>query len=147
MLKLIDLHQFSVCWICAFKVMLYSEGFQHAKEVGHKLTEVYSLSTQLLSPQKHYDWGTSSVPHSFCCRCRFRWTYQSHLPCSLRFEGIENHPGPRGPTCAAPQAQRGHCWLGTRWVPMQFQMLFLLLFLARPWLFHFLLTCCFQNAS
>mmetsp|Transcript_41826 Transcript_41826/g.82044 ORF Transcript_41826/g.82044 Transcript_41826/m.82044 type:complete len:4055 (+) Transcript_41826:307-12471(+) len=43
------------------EVMLYSEGFQHAKEVGHKLTEVYSLSTQLLSPQKHYDWGLRAL--------------------------------------------------------------------------------------
>lgn len=43
------------------EVILYSEGFNFAKEVGHKLTQVYTLSQQLLSPQIHYDWGLRAL--------------------------------------------------------------------------------------
>ncbi|GAB5365644.1 hypothetical protein AAMO2058_001075600 [Amorphochlora amoebiformis] len=43
------------------EVMLYAEGFEHAKDLGHKLVEVYQLSRQLLSSQKHYDWGLRSL--------------------------------------------------------------------------------------
>lgn len=43
------------------KVLLYSEGFQYAAEVGYKLVEVYTLAKQLLSAQKHYDWGLRAM--------------------------------------------------------------------------------------
>lgn len=43
------------------RVILYSEGFKHAKKLGNKLVEVYKLSKQLLSPQKHYDWGLRAL--------------------------------------------------------------------------------------
>ena len=43
------------------EVYLYAEGFQNAKDLGHKLVEIYNLSKQLLSSQKHYDWGLRSM--------------------------------------------------------------------------------------
>ncbi|KAG8470560.1 hypothetical protein KFE25_008981 [Diacronema lutheri] len=43
------------------EVMMYSEGFTHAKELGSKLVAVFKLSKQLLSPQQHYDWGLRSL--------------------------------------------------------------------------------------
>ncbi|KAJ1640034.1 dynein heavy chain and region D6 of dynein motor-domain-containing protein [Pavlovales sp. CCMP2436] len=43
------------------EVMMYSEGFTHAKELGSKLVAVFKLSAQLLSPQQHYDWGLRSL--------------------------------------------------------------------------------------
>lgn len=39
------------------EVILYSEGFTQAKELGAKLVSIFLLSKQLLSPQQHYDWG------------------------------------------------------------------------------------------
>jgi dynein heavy chain 2 len=43
------------------EVILYSEGFAHAKTLGHKLVSIFSLSKQLLSPQRHYDWGLRAL--------------------------------------------------------------------------------------
>jgi dynein heavy chain 2 len=43
------------------EVILYSEGYKHAKEIGQKLTQVYNLSKQLLTPQRHYDWGLRAM--------------------------------------------------------------------------------------
>ena len=43
------------------EVILYSEGFVHAKELGHKLVSIYSLSRQLLSSLRHYDWGLRAL--------------------------------------------------------------------------------------
>jgi dynein heavy chain len=37
--------------------MLMSEGFLGAEHVAKKFTTLYSLSSELLSKQKHYDWG------------------------------------------------------------------------------------------
>ncbi|PRP81711.1 hypothetical protein PROFUN_10811 [Planoprotostelium fungivorum] len=39
------------------EVMMYSEGFVNAREVGTKMVAVFRLCKQLLSPQQHYDWG------------------------------------------------------------------------------------------
>jgi ABC-type Zn2+ transport system substrate-binding protein/surface adhesin len=39
--------------------MLYSFGFKFANIVGRKVVEVYLLAQQLLSPQRHYDWGST----------------------------------------------------------------------------------------
>jgi dynein heavy chain 2 len=39
------------------EVILYSEGYKHAQELGRKVVSLYSLSRELLSPQQHYDWG------------------------------------------------------------------------------------------
>jgi dynein heavy chain 2 len=41
--------------------MLYAEGFKFAKIVGRKLVEIFNLSRQLLSPQRHYDWGLRAL--------------------------------------------------------------------------------------
>ena len=43
------------------QVMLYSEGFAHAKALAVKLVAIVSLSKQLLSPQQHYDWGLRAL--------------------------------------------------------------------------------------
>eukprot|EP00727_Mastigamoeba_balamuthi_P008592 m51a1_g4355 putative cytoplasmic dynein 2 heavy chain 1 (4311) ;mRNA; f:228679-242475 len=43
------------------EVMLYSEGFTYAKDVGEKLVAVFKLARQLLSPQQHYDWGLRAL--------------------------------------------------------------------------------------
>lgn len=41
--------------------MLMSEGFQSAQTLAHKFVVLYSLSSQLLSKQAHYDWGLRAV--------------------------------------------------------------------------------------
>ena len=43
------------------EVILYAEGFKHGKELGHKVCEIYQLSKQLLSNQRHYDWGLRAL--------------------------------------------------------------------------------------
>jgi hypothetical protein len=43
------------------EVILYSEGFKHAKEFGRKLVSLYNLAKELLSPQQHYDWGLRAM--------------------------------------------------------------------------------------
>ena len=43
------------------EVMMYSEGFQHAKALAAKLVAVFELSRQLLSRQQHYDWGLRAL--------------------------------------------------------------------------------------
>ena len=43
------------------EVMMYSEGFVHAKMLATKLVAVFQLSRQLLSPQQHYDWGLRAL--------------------------------------------------------------------------------------
>ncbi|EAY15861.1 hypothetical protein TVAG_160340 [Trichomonas vaginalis G3] len=39
------------------EIMLYSEGFQASTELAQRLTTTFSLADQLLSKQRHYDWG------------------------------------------------------------------------------------------
>ncbi|GBG24746.1 Cytoplasmic dynein 2 heavy chain 1 [Hondaea fermentalgiana] len=43
------------------EVILYSEGFQDARNLGQKLVSLYTLSRQLLSAQLHYDWGLRAM--------------------------------------------------------------------------------------
>eukprot|EP00117_Sycon_ciliatum_P036543 scpid1236/ scgid27488/ Cytoplasmic dynein 2 heavy chain 1; Dynein heavy chain isotype 1B len=43
------------------EVILFSEGFKQAKQLGKKLVEVFSLSKELLSKQQHYDWGLRAL--------------------------------------------------------------------------------------
>jgi dynein heavy chain 2 len=43
------------------EVILLSEGFGAARELGTKLVSLFSLSKQLLSPQQHYDWGLRAL--------------------------------------------------------------------------------------
>ena len=43
------------------EAILFSEGFQGAKSLSHKLCELYSLSKRLLSAQQHYDWGLRAM--------------------------------------------------------------------------------------
>ncbi len=42
-------------------MVLYSEGFTTAKSLGNKIVSLYRLSSQLLSPQQHYDWGLRAM--------------------------------------------------------------------------------------
>lgn len=41
--------------------MLMSEGFKNARLLSHKFVTLYELSRDLLSKQKHYDWGLRAV--------------------------------------------------------------------------------------
>ena len=41
--------------------MLMSEGFKNAKLLSNKFVTLYQLSKELLSKQKHYDWGLRAV--------------------------------------------------------------------------------------
>lgn len=41
--------------------MLMSEGFQQSKPLSRKFVTLYMLSRDLLSKQKHYDWGLRAV--------------------------------------------------------------------------------------
>ncbi len=43
------------------EVILLSEGYKAAKELGRKIVALYSLSRELLSPQQHYDWGLRAL--------------------------------------------------------------------------------------
>lgn len=43
------------------EVMLFSEGFQTAKDLGRKLVALYNMARELLSPQQHYDWGLRAL--------------------------------------------------------------------------------------
>ncbi|XP_063237932.1 cytoplasmic dynein 2 heavy chain 1 [Bacillus rossius redtenbacheri] len=43
------------------EVILYSEGFRHAKKIGRKIVELFNLARTLLSAQQHYDWGLRAL--------------------------------------------------------------------------------------
>ena len=43
------------------EVILYTEGFKNAKKIGRKLVEIFKLSSRLLTPQTHYDWGLRAL--------------------------------------------------------------------------------------
>jgi len=43
------------------QVLLLSEGFKHARELGRKIVSLFSLCKQLLTPQQHYDWGLRAL--------------------------------------------------------------------------------------
>lgn len=43
------------------EVLLLAEGFRAARECGSALVTLFTLSRQLLSQQRHYDWGLRSL--------------------------------------------------------------------------------------
>jgi dynein heavy chain 2 len=43
------------------EVILYSEGFKDARNLGRKLVALFTMSRQLLSAQQHYDWGLRAL--------------------------------------------------------------------------------------
>ncbi|KAK9815706.1 hypothetical protein WJX72_008353 [[Myrmecia] bisecta] len=43
------------------EVLLLAEGFQAAKDLGRKTVALFGLAKQLLSPQRHYDWGLRAL--------------------------------------------------------------------------------------
>jgi len=43
------------------EVILYTEGFHHAKSLGNKIVEIFKLASALLTPQTHYDWGLRAL--------------------------------------------------------------------------------------
>jgi dynein heavy chain 2 len=40
---------------------LYSEGFKFAKKLAQKIISLFRLMSQLLSYQRHYDWGLRAI--------------------------------------------------------------------------------------
>ena len=40
------------------EVILYSEGFESSKNLAQKMTQTYKLSSEQLSQQDHYDFGS-----------------------------------------------------------------------------------------
>jgi dynein heavy chain 2 len=40
---------------------LYSEGFKFASKLAEKIVSLFTLMKQLLSKQKHYDWGLRAI--------------------------------------------------------------------------------------
>jgi dynein heavy chain len=43
------------------EVMLFAKGFLKGTDLARKLTQVLTLSSELLSSQKHYDYGMRAV--------------------------------------------------------------------------------------
>ena len=43
------------------EVILYSEGYKHARLLGRKLVSLFSFARDMLSPQQHYDWGLRAL--------------------------------------------------------------------------------------
>lgn len=43
------------------EVLLFAEGFKSSKQLAQKLIPLFTLSSQLLSPQQHYDWGLRAL--------------------------------------------------------------------------------------
>lgn len=39
------------------RVLLFAERFHHADIIGGQLVEVFQMAQEILSPQRHYDWG------------------------------------------------------------------------------------------
>lgn len=39
------------------RVLLFAENFKFANEIGDSVVEVFTVAKQMLSPQRHYDWG------------------------------------------------------------------------------------------
>ena len=70
--------------------MLMAEGFQSAKILARKFYGLYSLLKDLLSPQKHYDWGLRAVKVSLLLQGRlsalrkiYRRTSCCFEPCAI----------------------------------------------------------------
>lgn len=43
------------------EVLLFSEGFKSAKRLAKKIVNIFTLCNQLLSKQRHYDWGLRAL--------------------------------------------------------------------------------------
>ncbi|KAA3681038.1 dynein heavy chain 2, cytosolic [Paragonimus westermani] len=49
------------------EMILFSEGFRHARLLGRKLVSIFELAKQLLSVQQHYDWGLRALKTVLHC--------------------------------------------------------------------------------
>ena len=48
------------------EVMLFSEGFKGAKRLAKKIVSIFTLCSQILSNQQHYDWGLRALKVILC---------------------------------------------------------------------------------
>jgi dynein heavy chain len=63
------------------EIMLFSEGFEAARELAKKMTTLYRLAREQLSRQSHYDWGLRAVsgpgmPSAHRATCRLSSTHR-----------------------------------------------------------------------
>lgn len=72
------------------EVTLLAEGFAGARALAAKVVALFRVAQQLLSPQRHYDWGLRSLKtvlsisgallwHCTCVRCKSTCTLPCHL--------------------------------------------------------------------
>src|SRR6185437_2326473 len=52
--------------------MLFSEGFQDANALSKKFVTLYSLASELLSQQRHYDWSLRACKAVLNVAARFK---------------------------------------------------------------------------
>jgi hypothetical protein len=48
-------------YVMIAEAILYSEGFNNAKSLAQKVTQLYKLSSEMLSRQSHYDFGIHAL--------------------------------------------------------------------------------------
>jgi len=62
------------------EVILFSEGFKDARNLGRKLVAIFNLSKELLTYQKHYDWGLRALKTVLKgCRSLLHTARRNHL--------------------------------------------------------------------
>jgi hypothetical protein len=66
------------------EIMLFSEGFEFARNLAKKMTTLYKLASEQLSKQHHYDFGLRALKVR---RCGVRWPASGGSPPSCVLQG------------------------------------------------------------